>query len=126
MAPDRGNSGIDVEIADEAYGRRGKIEGQPVDTVPKGYRRTDEDLAQDVEVELKRNVLTARRPIEVTTDDGVVRLRGIVDNEEMKQAAGRIAHEVVGVRAVLNELEFGEGTEAYNRAETRQSSPPRG
>lgn len=47
--------------------------------------------------------------IAIDTKDGVVTLSGTVDNEMMKQRAMQIAHQVGGVRSVVDNLEVKSG-----------------
>jgi osmotically-inducible protein OsmY len=69
------------------------------------FKKTDEQIQQDVTSELKWNPRVTANQITVTTKDGVVTLRGSVPHYFEKNSAEETAQRVGGVRAVADELE---------------------
>jgi hypothetical protein len=65
----------------------------------------DDEIAREVRLALQEDALTADLPIHVTVRDGVVRLRGIVDNLSDAEAAEDVASQVPSVREVIEELD---------------------
>jgi hyperosmotically inducible protein len=49
------------------------------------------------------------RQIDVDTNNGIVMLKGTVDNAQQKQEAEQIARETEGVKRVVNQLVVGTG-----------------
>jgi hypothetical protein len=80
---------------------------------PKGYRRSDERIREDVCDRLTDDEDIDASEIEVTVESGVVTLNGSVDSREAKRRAEDVAETVTGVREVQNHL----------RLHGRQSSP---
>jgi osmotically-inducible protein OsmY len=71
---------------------------------PKGYKRSDERIREDVSEALTRSHEVDATNIEVTVSDGVVTLAGSVDDRHAKRMAEDIAEDVSGVRDVQNQL----------------------
>jgi hypothetical protein len=71
---------------------------------PKGYRRSDERIAEDVNERLTEDAYLDATDIEVAVADGVVTLSGSVDGRPDKRRAEDIADAVSGVRDVSNQL----------------------
>lgn len=71
---------------------------------PKGYRRRDERIFEDVCEALMRHPGIDASEIEVSVADGVLLLRGLVPDRWMKRAAEWVSEDVPGVREVRNEL----------------------
>jgi osmotically-inducible protein OsmY len=67
--------------------------------------RTDQQIKQDVELELRYDPDIDTSDIGVAVKDGVVTLAGFVKSYSHKWAAERDAKKVKGVRAVANDLE---------------------
>ena len=66
---------------------------------------TDTTITDAVEDELLMDVAVQSSGIDVTTKDGVVFLKGKIDNLLSKERAANIARTVKGVRSVVNDLE---------------------
>jgi osmotically-inducible protein OsmY len=66
---------------------------------------TDEQIQREVLTELKWDARVSPNEIGVTVRDGVITLRGVVDNYAKKWAAEDAALRVRGVKAVANELD---------------------
>ena len=71
---------------------------------PRGYRRSDERIAEDVNYRLCDDSDLDAREIEVSVADGEVTLTGRVDNKAARRLAEDIAESVLGVRFVGNKL----------------------
>lgn len=70
-----------------------------------GWRPTADEVARAVEEELLIDPAVPFDSVDVEVADGVVSLRGRVDNLLSRERAARIARTVRGVRAVVNRLE---------------------
>jgi hypothetical protein len=76
---------------------------------PKGYRRSDERIREDVSDRLMWDPDVDASEIEVMVSQGVVTLTGVVEDRSAKRAAEDIAEEVLGVDDVRNELKVRHG-----------------
>jgi hypothetical protein len=92
---------------EEAERRRRSDEmrtGQYVGRGPRGYRRSDERISEDVNDRLTDDPYLDATNIEVSVDDRVVTLTGTVDSREDKRRAEYLAESVSGVTDVINQL----------------------
>lgn len=71
---------------------------------PKGHRRTDQRLYEDVCDALTRDPHVDASDIDVTVEDGEVTLKGAVTDRFQKRQAEHCAERVSGVRDVHNRL----------------------
>ena len=71
---------------------------------PKGYRRSDERIKDDVNDRLSDDSFIDASEIEVTCEDCEIVLTGTVDTKEEKRRAEDIAERVSGVKNVENRL----------------------
>jgi osmotically-inducible protein OsmY len=71
---------------------------------PKGYRRSDERINEEVHERLTDDPWLDASNIEVEVKDGEVTLTGHVDNREAKHRAERLVEDLSGVRHVQNNL----------------------
>ncbi|HSL17159.1 MAG TPA: BON domain-containing protein [Methylomirabilota bacterium] len=78
--------------------------------VPKDTRQADSAITSVIEESLQANEKVKARQVEVQTREGVVFLTGVVDTEEARREAGRIAWRTQDVEGVVNELTVGERT----------------
>ncbi len=78
--------------------------------VPKNTRHGDEGITSVVQESLEASDKVKARQMDVETREGVVYLTGVVDTEDARREAGRIAWHVEGVRGVHNDLTVGERT----------------
>ncbi len=76
---------------------------------PKGYKRTDERIREDVCERLSRDDDVDASEIEVRVKDGEVTLDGSVMTRSMKHHAENLAEDVSGVRDVTNNLKVVKG-----------------
>ena len=82
---------------------------------PRGYRRSDETIREDVSEALYRNSEVDASEIEVYVAEGRVTLKGTVKDRNQKKMAELAIENLAGVDDVFNEL----------RLEIADSSPPR-
>src|SRR5664280_458990 len=78
--------------------------------VPKETRHTDSGITSVIQASLEANDKVKARQVDVETREGVVYLTGVVDTEEARREAGKIAWRTDGVRGVENDLTVGERT----------------
>jgi osmotically-inducible protein OsmY len=71
---------------------------------PKGYRRSDERIREDICEALMQHPGIDASEFEVTVKEGVVTLKGTVPDRWMKRASEWVADRVSGVRDIRNEL----------------------
>lgn len=70
----------------------------------------DDGVTSVIEASLEANEKVKARQVEVATRDGIVYLTGVVDTEESRREAGRVAWRTEGVRGLENDLTVGERT----------------
>jgi hyperosmotically inducible protein len=78
--------------------------------VPKETRHADSGITSVIQASLEANDKVKARQVDVQTREGVVYLTGVVDTEEARREAGRVAWRTEGVRGVVNDLTVGERT----------------
>ena len=76
----------------------------------KETRHSDSGITSVVEASLKANDKVKAREVDVETREGTVYLTGVVDTEDARREAGRVAWRTEGVRGVVNDLTVGERT----------------
>jgi osmotically-inducible protein OsmY len=79
---------------------------------PKGYRRSDDRIREDVCERLSSGYIDASE-IEVEVAEGTVTLRGSVPDKRSKRDAEDLIEYVAGIRAIENQLRI---ASAYDRA----------
>ena len=82
--------------------------GSPM--VPKETRHADSGITSVIQASLGANDKVKAREVDVETREGVVYLTGVVDTEEARREAARVAWRTEGVRGVVNDLTVGERT----------------
>jgi hypothetical protein len=87
------------ETARESYFGRG----------PRGYRRSDERIREEVNDRLTWHPDIDASDIEVSVENGEVALTGVVENRRVKRLAADIADDVMGVEDVHNQLKVRHG-----------------
>jgi BON domain-containing protein len=85
--------------------RRGRYYG----VGPKGYRRSDERILEEVSDRLMTHPDVDASDIEVRVEHGVITLAGTVPDRHQKRIAEFIADDIVGVDDVHNELSVRHG-----------------
>jgi hypothetical protein len=76
---------------------------------PKGYRRTDERIREDVSEELYRHPEIDASEIEIQVQNSEVTLTGKVEDRHQKRLAEDLAEQVSGVTDVHNQLKVDKG-----------------
>lgn len=71
---------------------------------PKGYRRSDERISEDVHQHLTDDHWLDASDVNVAVSDGEVTLSGVVESREARRLAERIIEDLSGVRHVQNNL----------------------
>jgi osmotically-inducible protein OsmY len=71
---------------------------------PRGYRRSDERIREDINDHLTDDWYVDASDVEVTVNNGMVTITGRVDNRDEKRRAEDIAECVSGVKDVSNQL----------------------
>jgi osmotically-inducible protein OsmY len=82
----------------------GQFGGRHTGRGPKGYRRSDERIREDVSDKLMEHPDLDASEIEVKVSNGEVTLSGLVDSRWAKRLAEDIAESSTGVRDVMNQL----------------------
>ena len=78
--------------------------------VPKGTRNADAGITDVIQAKLEASDKVKARQVEVVTQEGTVYLTGVVDTEEARREAGRLAWRTDGVEGLSNDLTVGEKT----------------
>ena len=92
---------------------------------PKGYRRSDERIREDVSDRLMMHPDVDASDIEVHVANGIITLTGTVADRHQKRIADFIAEDVVGVDDVHNQLKVRHGFWSSHAARhTDQPSSP--
>jgi osmotically-inducible protein OsmY len=86
---------------------------------PKGYKRSDQQIVEDACQRLERDGEIDASEIEVTAEDGVLKLQGTVPDRGTKRRAEDCVESVYGARDVMNELRV-QREEREERAERDQ------
>jgi hyperosmotically inducible periplasmic protein len=73
-------------------------------------RNTDSGITSVIQASLEANDKVKEGKVDVETREGVVYLNGVVETEESRREAGRVAWRTEGVRGVMNDLTVGERT----------------
>jgi hyperosmotically inducible periplasmic protein len=76
----------------------------------KGTQHSDSGITSVLQASLQANDKVKARDVDVQTREGVVHMTGVVDTEEARREAGRVAWRTEGVRGVVNDLTVGERT----------------
>jgi hypothetical protein len=90
---------------------------------PKGYKRSDQQIVEDASQRLERDGHVDATEIEVTAEDGVIRLRGTVADRASKRRAEECVESVYGARDVMNELRVSAPDAEAHGGGAAQSSP---
>ena len=84
---------------------------------PKGYKRSDERIAEDVNERLTDDPWLDASDMVVAVTGGEVTLSGTVEHREAKHRAERIVERVSGVRHIQNNLRLSDGDTSHSAAE---------
>lgn len=91
---------------------------------PKGYKRSDERILDDVSETLYRHPDIDASNMEVAVENGHVYLSGWAATRQMKRMAEAAVEFIMGVEDVHNELRVGEAEEREEEEEKRAMAPP--
>ena len=83
----------------------------------------DTNITSDIQAKFSQDSGLSSKQLTVQANDGVVTLAGAVDNEAQREAAGRQAGSVPGVKTVINNLQVGNAAPAV--AATQPMNPKR-
>ncbi|MBS1688440.1 MAG: BON domain-containing protein [Bacteroidetes bacterium] len=103
MRPDRNENNWDSS-SNNQYGRSGESMGQHKGKGPKGYRRSDERIKEDISDRLSDDSYLDASDIEVKVENCDVVLNGTVDSREAKRHAENLAEAISGVKNVENRI----------------------
>jgi hyperosmotically inducible periplasmic protein len=78
--------------------------------VPEKTRDLDSAISSKIDESLEDSTDVKARQVNIQTHEGVVYLTGVVDSEDARREAGRIAWRTAGVDGVVNDLTVGERT----------------
>lgn len=93
------------ESQSEWSGQQGQVQrGEHTGKGPKGYRRSDERITEEINEKLTQHAQIDASEIEVQVSNGEVTLTGTVDGRQAKRLAEDVADEVSGVQEVNNQL----------------------
>jgi osmotically-inducible protein OsmY len=88
---------------------------------PKGYRRSDERITEDVNEALSQHPDLDASEIEVKVQNGEVTLSGTVEERQYKRMAEDVVERCSGVQDVRNEIRV-QGSESSSRRENESTS----
>jgi osmotically-inducible protein OsmY len=119
-----GSTGADYAsgFGQQRYGSRGRFVGRG----PKGYRRTDERIQEEINEQLTRHPEIDASEIEVSVKNGEVTLSGTVDDRHAKRLAEDIAEECSGVSEVRNNIRVQRQGQALGAGRGEQRSAVEG
>jgi osmotically-inducible protein OsmY len=98
------------------------MEGQHAGRGPRGFKRQDNRIEEDINEHLTRHSMIDATDIEVSVQNGDVTLRGHVDSRQSKRIAEDIAESVFGVKEVNNQIKVKNREESEEKHETETSS----
>jgi hypothetical protein len=88
---------------------------------PKGYKRSDDRIREDVCERLTRHPAIDASEIDITVRSGEVTLSGTVPNRRMKRLAEDVVEEIAGVNDVTNQIHVIRTIETTTRDMTRDN-----
>lgn len=91
---------------------------------PKGYRRSDDRIMEDLCECLMRHPDVDASEIEVKVNQGKVLLSGTVDDRQIKRLVEDLAEDILGVREVQNQIRVERGTLRSGQEQQRLQSQP--
>lgn len=101
-------------------GEQGQRGGQYVGRGPKGYRRSDERIREEVCERLTMHGDVDASDIEVVVQEGEVTLSGTVHDRAMKRAAADCIEDISGVSDVHNQIRVSRGEQGRAGMPTEQ------
>ena len=92
---------------------------------PKGYKRSDERIREEVSEALYRDYHVDASEIEVDVKEGIVTLSGTVDSRQSKRAAEECIENLTGVIDVHNRIRIAESGNVSNLRQGKDSDEKR-
>ena len=89
---------------DRIRGTTGTFRGEHYGKGPKNWRRTDENIREEVCEALARDRRVDASDIDISVEDGLVLLTGWVNGREEKRQAEDCLEDVLGIHDIRNEL----------------------
>jgi osmotically-inducible protein OsmY len=93
---------------------------------PKGYKRSDERIQEEISDELTRHPEIDASEIEVQVQDGEVTLSGTVDDRKTKRLAEDIAEQCSGVQQVHNRVRVQKSSAQHSSQGASETTKSRG
>ena len=127
-----GSRDLDFGSSQNPGGGRGRSEstGRYFGRGPKGYKRSDERIKEDISEVLTRDSVVDAQDIEIEVKEGEVTLTGFVPERRMKHQAEDLVEKCMGVKDVTNNLrvrkEEGRGLSRESASEFDDRSEKRG
>jgi len=119
-----GNSRSSFDLGWQESGSRGQFSGRG----PKGYRRSDDRITEDVNEALSQHPEIDASEIEVKVNNGEVTLSGTVSERQFKRMAEDVVERCPGVHDVRNEIrvqsEHESRSEGQNNQQMKGKSSP--
>jgi hypothetical protein len=107
-------------------GMRGGNEGQHAGRGPRGFKRADNRIEEDINERLTQHGMIDASDVEVRVMNGEVTLSGHVDRREAKRLAEDVAESIFGVKEVHNQIKVKQRNEGEeNKHETDATGKPR-
>jgi hyperosmotically inducible protein len=78
--------------------------------VPETTKDMDSAISAKIDESLEASTTVKARQVNIETSEGVVYLTGVVDSDDARREAGRLAWRTSGVDGVVNDLTVGERT----------------
>ncbi len=125
---DRGRDEVSSWLGDEDAARRRRMDRQEDHRGrgPKGYKRSDERITEDINDRLSDDSYIDASEIEVSVKDGEVTLSGTVNDRNAKRRAEDIAESVSGVGNVENRIRMKQESSQYNSTNASSKSSETG
>jgi hypothetical protein len=89
---------------------------------PKGYKRSDQQIVEEACQRLERDGEIDASEIEVSAEDGTIRLRGTVPDRQTKRHAEECVESIYGAQDVMNELRVQRGSEQSQGSQGSQAT----
>jgi len=93
---------------------------------PKGYKRSDEQIVEEACQRLERDGEIDASEIEVSAEEGVIRLRGTVQDRNIKRRAEQCVESIYGARDVMNELRVSQQSNSQSQGGQRTQASQSG
>jgi osmotically-inducible protein OsmY len=98
-----------ISLDDMGFGYGERERGPHYGKGPKGYKRSDERIREDVSDAIGQDGYVDASDVEVKVEAGIVTLTGTVDERPEKRHLERIAEQIYGVEEVRNEIRLKRG-----------------